>query len=44
MLFKASFCIMAFVEYIDDREFEELKMMDEYTSFFEVVDLPVELE
>lgn len=44
ILFKVAFCTMACDGHIDDREVEELKLMDKNTSFFEAVDLSDELE
>lgn len=44
ILFKVAFCTMACDGHIDDREVEELKIMDKNTSFFEAVDLSDELE
>lgn len=44
ILFKVAFCTMACDGHIDDREVEELKIMDKKTSFFEAIDLSDELE
>jgi len=44
ILFKVAFCTMACDGHIDDREIEELKIMDKKTSFFEAVDLSNELQ
>nr|WP_319266406.1 hypothetical protein [uncultured Draconibacterium sp.] len=44
ILFKVAFCTMACDGHIDDREVEELKVMDKNTSFFEAIDLSNELE
>lgn len=44
ILFKVAFCTMACDGHIDDREVEELKIMDKNTSFFEAIDLSDELE
>lgn len=44
ILFKVAFCTMACDGHIDDREVEELKVMDKNTSFFEAIDLSGELE
>ena len=44
ILFKVAFCTMACDGHIDDREVEELKIMDKKASFFEAVDLSDELE
>ncbi len=44
ILFKVAFCTMACDGHIDDREIEEMKIMDKKTSFFEAIDLSVELE
>jgi uncharacterized tellurite resistance protein B-like protein len=44
ILFKVAFCTMACDGHIDDREIEELKIMDKNTSFFEAVDLSDELK
>ena len=44
ILFKVAFCTMACDGHIDDREVEELKIMDKNTSFFEAIDLSNELE
>ena len=35
ILFKVAFCTMACDGHIDDREIEELQIMDKKTSFFE---------
>jgi hypothetical protein len=43
ILFKVAFCTMACDGHIDDREIEELKIMDKKTSFFEAIDLSDEL-
>lgn len=43
ILFKVAFCTMACDGHIDDREIEELQMMDKKTSFFESIDLSEEL-
>ncbi len=44
ILFKTAFCCMACDGHIDDREVQELKIMDKKTSYFEDVDLSKELE
>lgn len=44
ILFKVAFCTMACDGHIDDREIEELRIMDKNTSFFEAVDLSDELK
>lgn len=44
ILFKVAFCTMACDGHIDDREVEELRIMDKNTSFFEAIDLSDELE
>lgn len=44
ILFKTAFCCMACDGHIDDREIQELKIMDKKTSYFEDVDLSKELE
>ena len=44
ILFKVAFCTMACDGHIDDREIEEMKIMDKKTSFFEAIDLSDELE
>lgn len=44
ILFKVAFCTMACDGDIDDREVEEMKIMDKKTSFFESIDLSDELE
>jgi hypothetical protein len=44
ILFKVAFCTMACDGHIDDREIEELKIMDKKTSFFEAIDLSEELK
>ena len=44
ILFKVAFCTMACDGHIDDREIEELQIMDKKTSFFESIDLSDELE
>ena len=43
-LFKVAFCTMACDGDIDEREIEEMKIMDKNTSFFESIDLSDELE
>lgn len=44
LLFKTAFCCMACDGNIDDREVEELKLLDKRTTYFEDVDLSKELE
>ena len=44
VLFKVAFCAMACDGDIDQREIEELKIMDENTSFFSEIDLTDELK
>lgn len=44
ILFKVAFCTMACDGHIDNREIEELRLMDKNTSFFEAVDLSDELK
>ena len=44
ILFKVAFFIISCDGHIDDREVEELKIMDKKTSFFEAIDLSDELE
>ncbi|MEE4197536.1 MAG: hypothetical protein V2I54_07825 [Bacteroidales bacterium] len=44
ILFKVAFCTMACDGHIDDREIEELRIMDKNTSFFAAVDLSDELK
>ena len=44
LLFKVAFCTMACDGHIDDREVEELRIMDKNTSFFDSVDLSEELK
>lgn len=43
LLFKIAFCTMACDGHIDKREIEEMKIMDNKTSFFEAIDLSDEL-
>lgn len=43
LLFKVAFCTMACDGHIDEREVEEIKMMDENSSFFRDIDLSTEL-
>ncbi|MCK4442091.1 MAG: TerB family tellurite resistance protein [Sulfurovaceae bacterium] len=43
LLFKVAFCTMACDGNIDNREIEEMKIMDKKTSFFEAIDLSSEL-
>lgn len=43
ILFKVAFCTMACDGDIDEREIDELKIMNEKTSFFESIDLSEEL-
>lgn len=43
LLFKVAFCTMACDGHIDDREIEEMKLMDKNTSFFSDIDLAEEL-
>jgi len=43
LLFKVAFCTMACDGDIDDREIEEMKVMDKHTSFFDHIDLSIEL-
>lgn len=44
LLFKVAFCTMACDGHIDDREIQEMKIMDKHTSFFDKIDLSSELE
>ncbi|MGF1584322.1 MAG: hypothetical protein ACFCUM_03300 [Bacteroidales bacterium] len=44
ILFKVAFCTMACDGHIDDREIEELKIMNKTSSFFEAIDLSDELK
>ncbi len=44
ILFKVAFCTMVCDGYIDNREIEELKLMDNNTSFFAEIDLSDELK
>lgn len=44
LLFKVAFCTMACDGDIDDREIEEIKIMEETTSFFHSIDLSKELK
>lgn len=44
ILFKVAFCTMACDGHIDDREIEELQIMNKKTSFFEAIDLSEELK
>ena len=44
ILFKVAFCTMACDGHIDEREIEELQIMDKKTSFFEAIDLSEELK
>ena len=43
LLFKVAFCTMACDGHIDKREIEEMRVMDNSTSFFDGVDLSSEL-
>ena len=43
LLFKVAFCSMACDGHIDEREIDEMKMMDKNTSFFHDIDLSEEL-
>jgi len=43
LLFKVAFCTMACDGHIDEREIEEMKIMDKHTSFFDGIDLSSEL-
>lgn len=43
LLFKVAFCTMACDGHIDEREIEEMKIMDKHTSFFDGIDLSNEL-
>ncbi len=43
LLFKVAFCTMACDGHIDEREIEEMKIMDENTTFFDSIDLSSEL-
>jgi len=44
LLFKVAFCTMACDGNIDDKEIEEMKVMDKHSHFFEDIDLSEELE
>lgn len=44
ILFKTAFCVMACDGHIDDREVEEMKLIDKNTSYFKDVDLTQELD
>ena len=44
ILFKVAFCAMACDGDIDNREINELKIMDKNTSYFADIDLSIELE
>ena len=44
ILFRVAFCTMACDGRIEDREIEELQIMDKKTSFFEAIDLSEELK
>jgi len=44
ILFKVAFCTMACDGHIDNREIDELQIMDKKTSFFEAIDLSEELK
>ena len=43
LLFKVAFCSMACDGHIDEREIDEMKVMDKNTSFFHDIDLSEEL-
>lgn len=43
LLFKVAFCTMACDGHIDEREVEEMKMINKNTSFFDDIDLSQEL-
>lgn len=43
LLFKVAFCTMACDGHIDNREIEEMRIMDKKTSFFAAIDLSNEL-
>ena len=43
LLCKVAFCTMACDGHIDEREIEEMKIMDKHTSFFDGIDLSNEL-
>lgn len=43
LLFKVAFCTMACDGHIDQREIDEMKLMDKNTSFFDSIDLSDEL-
>ena len=43
LLFKVAFCTMACDGHIDEREIDEMKVMDKNTSFFHDIDLSGEL-
>jgi hypothetical protein len=43
LLFKVAFCTMACDGHIDEREIDEMKVMDKNTSFFHDIDLSREL-
>ena len=43
LLFKVAFCTMACDGHIDEREIDEMKLMDKNTSFFHDIDLSKEL-
>ncbi len=43
LLFKVAFCSMACDGHIDEREIDEMKLMDKNTSFFHDIDLSKEL-
>jgi len=44
LLFKVAFCAMTCDGYIDDREIEELKIIDTKTKYFSDIDLSQELD
>jgi hypothetical protein len=43
LLFKVAFCTMACDGHVDEREIDEMKMMDKNTTFFHDIDLSEEL-
>lgn len=43
LLFKVAFCTMACDGHIDAREIDEIKLMDKKASFFDAIDLSIEL-
>jgi len=44
ILFKVAFCAMACDGHIDEREIEELRIMDKHTTYFANIDLSNELK